>query len=221
MKDLLLVVPSRGRPGSIARLASAMAATCRGDTTLLLGLDEDDLALQFYPAEVDREVRSGLRQVVAWLNELAVPLAGEYRFIGHIGDDNVPGTVGWDVSIMEALERTPFAFGNDLYPLRPPGSLCTHIFTRSEIVAALGYLGPPVLRHQYVDDAWMAWGRACGITFLPDVHLEHLHFTAGKAAHDATYAASQDSFGMDHAAFQAYCQDQLEADIATIREVTG
>jgi hypothetical protein len=218
VKDLLLAVPSRGRPRNIARLWEAMQATCQGDTTLAVGLDADDPARWDYPYGPAYEIRDGLRQVVAWINELAVPHAGEYRYIGHIGDDNVPSTPGWDVAIMEALEAAPFAFGNDLYPLRAPGSLCTHVFTRSEVVAALGYLGPPVLRHMYVDDVWMAWGQACGITFLPGIHLEHLHFTTGKAALDSTYVESQRSFAADAAAFTAYCATGLDADIARIRE---
>lgn len=224
VRDLLVVVPSRGRPASIERLCKAMDETCRGDTTLLLGLDDDDPELDEYlnfaanlPVVPMVEMRPALRQVVAWINELAAPRTGEYRFIGHIGDDNIPRTDGWDVAIMEALESAPFAFGNDLNPHRPPGSLCCHVFTRSEVVAALGYLGPPSLQHSFVDDAWMAWGRAAGITFLPDVILEHLHFTTGGSDFDETYAGSAALIAADQAAFAAYCAGGLDADIARIR----
>jgi hypothetical protein len=44
----------------------------------------------------------------------------EYRFLGHIGDDNVPRSAGWDVRIMESLERNLFCFGDDLDPGRAP-----------------------------------------------------------------------------------------------------
>lgn len=226
MNDLLVAVPSRGRPQNIGRLADAMLDTCRGDTTLLVGLDHDDPQLRGYaelglkPVMAPYVLRSGLRQVVAWINELTVPSVHEYKFIGHIGDDNVPVTPGWDVRIMEALEETPFAFGNDQYPFRPPGSLACHIFTRSEVVAALGYLGPPVLRHMYVDDAWTAWGRATGITYLEDVIIEHHHWTAGKAQSDATYDAATAMMGRDGAVFGAYCRDQLGTDIEKIKAVS-
>jgi hypothetical protein len=124
MKDLLLAVPSRNRPASIARLWDAMANTCRTDAELVVGLDEDDPQRPEYPPGPEYEVRAGMHQVVAWTNELAVPRASMYRAIGAIGDDNVPHTDGWDVKIMGALEKTPFAFGNDLYPGRAPGTLC-------------------------------------------------------------------------------------------------
>jgi hypothetical protein len=156
VKDLLLVVPSRGRPQNIARLLEAMDETCRGDTTLVLGLDDDDPELPAYGELLkargvlgkDTEIRGGLHQVVAWVNQLAVPRAPEYRFTGHIGDDNVPRTAGWDTAIMEALGETPFAFGNDLYP-REPGTLCCHVFMRSEVIAKLGYFAPRSIRHMY------------------------------------------------------------------------
>lgn len=220
--DLLVVVPSRGRPHNIARLREAMGQTCRGDTTLLVGLDADDPALPGY-APGACAVRGGLRQAVAWINELAVPRAGSYRFTGHIGDDNVPRTVGWDVRIMEALGKTPFAFANDLYPLRAPGSLACHIFCRSAVVRALGYLGPPMLRHQYVDNAWTAWGQATGITFLEDVIIEHMHWGAGKASTDDSYRESAACLQEDAANFAAYCSDPegLARDIRKIRDTAS
>ena len=227
MKDLLLVVPSRGRPGNIARLWEAMQATCQGDTTLLVGLDADDPTAQSYPQGPVYRARAGLRQVVVWINELTMPLMGgsspvsDYRYIGHIGDDNVPRTKGWDVRVMEALELTPFAFGNDLYPYRPPGALCCHVFCRSEVIRALGYLGPPSLRHMYVDDVWMAWGQAAGITFLQDVIIEHLHYSAGKSEPDDNYRESAVYFGADSAAYTAYCNDPagLGADIRKLLDL--
>ena len=219
MRDLLLVVPSRGRPASIARLAAAMDATCKGDTSLLVGLDSDDPALEAYSAPLhhpDYVVRSGLRQVVPWLNCLAL-FADEFRYVGHIGDDNLPQTAGWDVRIMEALEQTPLAFGNDLYPTRPPGSLCCHVFMRSEVVRALGYMGPPSIRHMFVDVAWYAWGQGCGITFLPDVIIEHLHYTLGKSPFDESNAASLACTGQDLGAWHAYSRGgQLNEDIYKI-----
>ena len=218
MKDLLVAVPSRGRPQSVARLQEAMEATCRGDTTLLVGLDADDPARDEYSGWVLRLVRDDLRFVVAWLNELTVPRAGEYRFIGALGDDFVPRTPGWDVRVMEALGKTPFAYGNEMFPGRAPGESCCHIFCRSQVVSALGYLGPPALRHMFVDNIWVQWGQAAGITYLDDVIIEHLHPSAGKAQTDETYQASAALMGADEQAWRAYCGDPegLAADIATL-----
>jgi len=220
LKDLGLLVPSYIRPDSIVQLRDVMAATCRGDTTLIVGLNEDDPTRDQYPEGVHYEVRSGLRFVVAWLNELAVPAADEFRFVGHMGDDFRPRAEGWDVSMMEALGKTPFAFGNDLYP-RTPGELPCHIFTRGEVVKALGYLAVPSMKHMWADVAWRDWGRAVGITYLHDVIIEHLHFTNGKSQPDASYAASSALMQADEAAYRAYCADPqgLAADIGKIAAV--
>ena len=221
MRDMLLAVPSRGRPGNITRLTEAMASTCEGDTDLVVGLDEDDPAGGDYPqifstvpgARRWYAVRPDLHKVTAWCNELAVLHADEYRVIGTIGDDNTFSTPGWDTQIMAALEKTPFAFGNDQYPSRAPGTLCCHVFMRSEVVKTLGYFGPPSIAHMYVDVAWYAWGTACGITYLHDVLIPHLHYTTG-AAFDATYQNSYAGTAADLQAWHAYCRDgSLNADI--------
>ena len=228
MSELLLAVPSRGRPYNIDRLISHMRDTCRGDTTLLIGLDCDDPHLPVYkhlrgilkedsPVNVELVIRSGLRQVVGWLNELTVTRAPHYRYVGHIGDDNVPTTDGWDVQVMEALDKTPFAFGNDLNPNRAPGSLACHIFMRAEIVTALGYFGPPVLHHMYVDNVWTTWGLETGITYLHETFLEHRHPSTGRAKHDDSYAASEAWMSEDAVAFAWYCAHDLAGDVAKIR----
>lgn len=218
MKDLLMVVPSRGRPAAMEGLCAAMRNTCELNTQLVVGLDEDDVSRSHYPDGPWYEVRAGLRQVNAWINALSVPRAWEYRAIGHFGDDNLPQTPGWDAQVMAALEKTPFAFANDLYP-REPGSLPCHVFMRAPIVTALGYMGPPSIRHM-VDLAWLEWGRACGITFLSEVIIEHLHWSNGKSEMDDTYRAVNECLETDHAAFAVYRERQLAADVKTILAAT-
>jgi hypothetical protein len=221
MRDLLVVVPSRGRPQNIARLAKAMAATCKGDTHLLVGLDADDPTRSEYPEGVGVEyvVRDGLRLVVRWINELSVPNTSRYRFIAHIGDDQMPRTDGWDVMLMEALEEAPFAFGDDLYPGRPTGSLCCHIAMRSEVISTLGYMGPPAISHMYVDPVWMAWGEATEIRFLEACILEHEHYSAGKSEWDETYAASNAETQHDLEAFNEYMRTDFNRDVEKLRGI--
>lgn len=215
MKDLLVVLPSRARPHNMKRLWEAMQETCRGDTTLLAGLDESDETRSGYPDGPQYIVRNDLqRNVTGWINVLAVPRARQYRAIGHFGDDCVPRTTGWDVTFMEALEKTPFAFGNDLeISQRRPGSLPTHIFMRSKVVQKLGYMGPPSIRHMYVDLSWLAWGEAAGITYLHDVIIEHMHFLEGKAPVDASYQLSRQGINEGLAALQKYVAAKLDRDI--------
>lgn len=216
-RDLALLVPSRERPHNIARLIDAMNRTCRADTTLIVGVDADDPCLDQYMAFTECEVVVLPRmQLVDWLNVLAAPRASEYRYLGHIGDDNVPRTTGWDQRVIESLQDHVFCFGDDLDPGREPGSLSLTIFMRSQVVQALGYMGPPSIQHMYVDPVWYAWGQATSIEFLPDVVLEHMHYTiGGKAPHDASYERTTGLIPADCLAYNAYCDSPngLNADI--------
>lgn len=218
MADLAVLVPSRERPHNIARLIDAMNKTCRGDTTLIVGVDEDDPYLDEYLAFNGCEVALNDRMaLVAWLNYLATANMDDYRLLGHIGDDNVPRTVGWDVRIMESLERNLFCFGDDLDPGRAPGSLSIHIFMQSAVIRRLGYMGPPQIQHMYVDPVWYAWGKATSIEFLPDVVLEHMHYTiSGKAQNDASYEHSTGLIPSDCTNYNDYCDTGLNADIGKL-----
>lgn len=212
---LAVLVPSRGRPQNVARLIEAMKATCRADTRLVVGVDEDDPTLEDYKSlDCELVVRPPMR-LVAWLNTLA-PSRKE-PFLGHIGDDNVPRTDGWDVRIVRSLKRqgqVGFCFGDDLDPGRPPGSLSIHIFMTSGVVKRLGYFGPPQIQHMYVDPVWYAWGKATSIEFLSDVILEHMHYTVGgKGPHDESYQKSTGLIPEDCLAYNAYCDYGMNADI--------
>jgi hypothetical protein len=225
MARLALIVPSRGRPHNIARLLDAMNQTCRGETDLIVGVDDDDPTLDQYLGFTGCEiqVKPGYRrQLVRWLNVLGGAAANDYSYVGHIGDDNVPRTVGWDVKIMESLERqgpVGFCFGDDLDPGRVPGSLSIHIFMTSNVIRRLGYMGPPSIQHMYVDPVWYAWGQATSIEFLPDVVLEHMHYTvSGKAPVDESYQHSTGLIPSDCGNYNAYCDDPhgLNTDVAKL-----
>ena len=220
MPDLLVIVPSRGRPDSVQRLWGRMRQTCRGDTRLLVSLDADDPAWGDYPGGPLYQTLWNTRGVVAHFNAAAAGFGRDFRFIGALGDDFLPSTDAWDTEIMEALTETPLAYGNERFPGRVPGESVCHIFMRAEVVRALGYVGPPAFKHMYVDNCWAAWGQACGITYLDGTVLEHLHFTAGKSAHDATYDQAMSFGDADRAAWDAYLAGGLAADIAKIRAVT-
>lgn len=216
--NLGLLVPSRSRPGNVARLWETMRETCAGRTTLLVGLDADDPVLWEYPAGPGYVVQDGLRYVTAWVNFMAIATLGQFEFAGTIGDDNIPETPGWDDRIRDALTRQPFAFANDCYP-REPGSLSCHVFMRADVVKTLGYFGPPEISHMYVDVAWMAWCLACGHEYLHDVIIRHEHYTLG-APHDETYARSYAQTGANLSAWHAYSRREgpggLNDDIAKL-----
>lgn len=196
-----------------------MDQTCRGHTLLVVGVDDDDPALDDYLAIGGCRIvtQHGLRgRLVDWLNVLSAEYAQSYRYLGHIGDDNIPSTDGWDVRVVESLAAQGdigFCFGDDLDPGRTKGSLTIHIFMTSEVVRRLGYMGPPSIAHMYVDVCWQAWGTATSLEYLPDVILEHRHYSLGKAKIDESYAASTALIPADCGRYHDYCRDTLNDDI--------
>src|SRR5215831_20626444 len=95
--DLVVLVPSRGRPANITRLRKAVAATAELATVLHFGFDNDD------PYLTDNIMAAGpclfttadRMHLAAWTNHLA-GYHGEARYLASMGDDMVPVTPGWD-----------------------------------------------------------------------------------------------------------------------------
>jgi hypothetical protein len=224
MGELAVIVPSRGRPHNIARLLDAMSQTCQGGTDLIVGADDNDPYLDEYQAFTGCQVvvKPGLQgRLVEWLNVLAIAAANDYPYVGHIGDDNIPRSDGWDVKIIDSLRRQGpigFCFGDDLDPGRTPGTLSIHIFMTSNVIRRLGYMGPPSIQHMYVDPVWYAWGTATSIEFLPDAVLEHMHYSLSRSPMDESYQHSTGLIPSDCTNYNDYCDDPegLNADIVKL-----
>jgi len=196
-QPLAVVVPTRGRPQSAARLQQAFADTDSLNATLVFVVDADDPELDGYFTRAGvgeiahlmvREGAGGTGMTAA-LNHAARVLTDEYGALGFMGDDHLPRTAGWDAHVLGALGtgEPRIVYGNDLLQ---GAALPTAAFMPSRLVRALGFMAPPVLGHLYVDNFWLELGERLGaLRYLPDVVIEHLHPAAGKAAMDERYAA--------------------------------
>ncbi|MET7795661.1 hypothetical protein [Streptomyces decoyicus] len=224
--DLLVIIPTRGRPQAVPAIVQAWDDT--GATAdLLFCVDTDDPELAAYKQHAvdlkgDGRVRFTFgkrRRLCGTLNQAAVKNAGGYRFLAFLGDDHRPrpAAMPWDARIRECLSGGPgIAYGNDL--LRGE-ALPTAVAMTSDIVQALGYMAPPELVHLFLDNAWFDWGRGAScITYLPDTIIEHMHPAAGKALNDDGYleANSNERFTADRDAYENYSATRLADDIKKI-----
>lgn len=213
--DLLVIVPSRGRPGNIARLLDAWGSA---EAALLVACDDDDPTLHDYEALGYDFFSVGPRLGLAGtLDDQARLFAGSFSYLGFMGDDHLPRTEGWDGQVAETLKelRSGFCYANDLLQGE---MLPTAVFLTSNIVTTLGYMCPPGCRHMYLDNGWLAWGRGMErIRYLPDVIIEHLHPCVGKAEPDASYNETGALMGADGAAWSEYSTAGLEADLVKLR----
>jgi hypothetical protein len=220
--DLLMIVPTRGRPGNAARLVRSFNETSTGAANLLIAVDGDWPNASAYQSAASKNFQCAVgpwRGMVATLNHYADQSASTYPMLGFCGDDHLFVTPGWDKALVDVLYEnyTGVAYGNDQLqgPLLP-----TAVALTSNIVLKLGYMAPPGLRHLYVDNFWLELGKAIGhLTYLPDVIIEHLHPTARKAETDASYdrVNSSAAISADAAAWDLYLNAQFAHDVQAVK----
>jgi hypothetical protein len=224
MPDLVVIVPSRGRPAAAAQLAQAFTDT--GATArLVFAVDNDDPTRFEYVnaigAYLDTTIHyaTGPSTMVKALNTVANLYASEANALGFMGDDHRPRTHGWDRLYIEALRDlgTGIVWGDDLLQ---GARIPTQVAMTADIVRALGHMAPAALTHLYVDNYWKDLGEGAGcVRYLPDVVVEHMHPIAGKADWDAGHKRVNDRsmYEADGAAYQAYAAEHLAADVAKVR----
>ncbi|MFI1030736.1 hypothetical protein [Streptomyces sp. NPDC020951] len=234
MDSLAVVVPSRGRPHTVAQLGEAFRDTCTENTWLLFAVDEDDPQHGAYREAVgEGNVHSRLRvglvaqpsgTMVSALNHGAQTLLDAHETvrpeaIGFMGDDHRPRTKGWDRAYLDALTSLPgIVYGNDLIQ---GANLPTQCAISATVVRALGHMAPPTLTHLYVDNYWRELGAAAGcLSYLPGVVIEHLHPVAGKADWDEGHRRVNQPtmYERDGAAYAAYWAHHRDRDVLAVRK---
>ncbi len=216
--DLVVVVPTRGRPQNAKRLSDVFLDSY---ASVFFVVDDNDPEIEGYAELGDSVlvVPHGRPGIVDPLNR-AVDLIlrdSDPKYIGFLGDDHLPRTPDWDVRIIEALDQlgTGFVYGNDLLMGE---ALPTGVFMTTDIPRALGYMAPPILRHLYVDNVWLDWGREIGIKYLDDVIIEHIHPNNGTAQWDDTYErCNSPAVTLDKTSYDSYKSFRLPFDLTKLR----
>lgn len=219
--DIVYLVPTRGRPGSVPELAQAWDET-GAEAKLIFCVDDDDPDIEEYLSHAGTgnfsiNIHKRLR-LAGTLNWWSKWFTNEYQAIGFMGDDHRPRTKGWDARFAECLSGgAGIVYGNDLLMgAKMPTAVCM----TSDIPATLGYYCPPGFVHLCVDLVWRDWGEGMGrITYLDDVVIEHLHPANGKANLDAGYEEvnSTEMVSADSAAYYHYRDESLPCDTAKLR----
>lgn len=200
--ELLVIVPSRGRPQHYARMVDAWRETGAFEqgAALLFACDNDDPTIDAYRREhaasdhqlpVLMTIALTWQPMVAKLNRVAFqyasgPPVGPFA-LGFAGDDHVPRTAGWARRYVEELRAlgTGIVYGDDRLQGR---ELPTQWAMTSDIVNMLGRMVPSGVEHLYCDNVIKLLGNEAGcLRYLPDVVIEHMHCITGKAPVDEGY----------------------------------
>ena len=180
------ILPSRSRPNNLLRLIDAWERT-GASTPVELCLDLDDSCLPQYDA---MQIPSGWHLSMGWhgpLSRLYNDAYGRHlgaTFFGFIADDVVPLTNGWDTRLIEVAGNDGMAVpagGHD-----PNGA--PHFVLGGDLVRSVGWLSLPGLDRLYIVTVWQKIAESRGVLRrVPNVILEHRHFSIRKAMIDATY----------------------------------
>jgi hypothetical protein len=216
MSKLLLIVPTKGRPDKHLEFYESFK-TNSTVTDLIFVLSKGDVEYPRIPGvryeTVDSPTMSGK------LNTTAVKYANDYNYIAFMGDDVRIRTNGWDAKMLDEISSIPnvIAYGNDLYQGE---NLPTAVLMDSNIIRILGFMSPPAFKHLYIDNFWKKLGEGLSsLKYFPEIILEHLHFTIGKAVEDKTYkeTSSSQAFLEDREAYHNYIDNNLDNDIAKLK----
>lgn len=204
MGALAVIVPTRSRPQNVPTILRAWQDTgADAIADLIFVVDIDDPRRDAYLDHLTPDGGLGKPWVLTvmaarWeplvpkLNNTAVALAHSYRALGFAGDDHVPRTPGWAEAYVKALDEmgTGIVYGDDG---TWHGKLCTEWAMSASIVQELGRMVPADVEHLYCDNAVMELGEgAACLGYLPQVFIEHMHYTTGKAPADEQYARVND-----------------------------
>jgi GT2 family glycosyltransferase len=217
MEKIAIIVPSRGRPQLIRQLMSSWMLTSNNNSVIIMGLDGDDPTLSDYPPGIHMITtpQQELNEKNNYLANYAVDRGHE--IIGCLSDDFVFLTSNWEDKVISCQESLKgICYGDDLLQGR---ALPTAPFIHRDIILPLGYAAPPVLKHYYIDNYWLELGmRLDRLQYIPNMCIEHKHWSAGKAAKDETYSKSEALMAQDRAAWDYYREHQLAEDVEKIQQ---
>ncbi len=220
---MLIIVPTRSRPESGAKVVSAWEATGAFDdgAVLCFAHDRDDPKISEYVTAINTQIEN-IQPVLRWTVPKWVPMVHklnaaskaficdeigpDFFAIGFAGDDHLPRTRGWAGRYINALAEmgTGIVSCSDGHR---DDQLPTQWAMTSDIVRALGRMVPAPVEHLYCDDAIRDLGRAAGCyRWLDDVLIEHMHPLWKRGQWDEQYRRVNDKlqFNRDELAYRKW-----------------
>lgn len=179
------ILPTRSRPHNLLRLIDAWTTT-GASTSCELCIDFDDP----FRNQIETMKTPGWGLFIGRRGPLSALYNNAYErhpsepWYGFIADDVVPITKDWDIRLIEAA-------GSDGMAVPAGGETtggCPHFVLGGDLVRSVGWLSLPGLDRIYIDTVWCDIAKDRGVyREVPNVKLEHMHFSNGKAPIDETY----------------------------------
>lgn len=227
-----LLLPTRKRPDQFKRFFESAINNANNPDNVFFSvyIDDDDNETKDVISELNYEYRRnqniikykiGPRIVLSQMWNEAYSNAVESDIYGHMGDDIIFQTQGWDTKVKNAFREIPdkvaFVHGNDGFW---EGKLGTHGFLHKNWINTVGYFVPPYFSSDY-NDTWLTEvaDRIDRHIYLPDLLTEHMHWTFGKGPKDQTHIDRIERHKKDNVkALYDSKQTERDSDVKKLQE---
>jgi hypothetical protein len=195
--SLLVIVPTRKRPGQVARFIESFDKTT-DHADLLFVTDGDDDSYEGFDWKGHTAMAMTPRGCVSEkLNYAAQQMVDSYDQLFCVGDDNVFVTEHWDTKLLKVL-KTDLGGSGLVYPNdKRRSDVPENWLVSTDVVREVGWFCNPILKQYYTDNSWsVLCKRADMIRYVPDVIVEHKHYSMDPdAVHDEVYMEPEQLFG--------------------------
>ena len=209
-KKMLVICPSRERPGLAYKMAQSFKQYTSDQSALMFCLDNNDPTLNQYKEWIG-EFCYSLHEPSTLVNIInrAFYTSEHFDYYSVTNDDFEYQTPGWDQRLMK-LAYGGISYGNDMMNAR---NLCTSFVVDGDICRELGWLELPSLHCLCADCVWHHIGEQLNILrYDPQVIIEHHHFLAKKSEKDHSYdrTNSKEMINRDRNTFRDWRSDCKE-----------
>ena len=216
-----ILVPSRGRPSTLARMIESARKMAVGQIEVIVRIDEGDPSRDKYVRDdVFGTLLIGERCILSSLwNECSLVATGDIQMLA--GDDFIFHTPGWDQMVEDAFAQSEdkilLVYGDDGIHGE---SFASHPIIHRKWIEVCGRAYPPYFSSCYADTwLWDVAGKLGRRKYLPFVN-EHMHYSCGKAEKDQTTIEGLERYASDdNARIYASRADEREMDADKLRKM--
>lgn len=194
VEKISLLLPTRQRPDNLLRFYESAMSTAEDPDSVevVCYIDEDDNSYDHIEFPNLVKVRGNRKHddivnlSVMW-NKCWNEATGD--IFGHMGDDIVFRTIGWDTAVREAINARPgkiaFVWCNDYSDESNRNDFGTHGFVHRNWTDVIGRFVPPYFASDYNDTWFNDVSRELNVqTYLHHHVTEHMHYSIGKSEID-------------------------------------
>ena len=223
--DLVVIIPSRGRPESVEAMAAAFRETGAENVSAVWVIEDDDPAADDYATAVAESWRPWTVQRGSYGSMAAAIQAASRELVSGdlppfalavLNDDHRPRSQEWHTWLVNSLRTFHPAVGmvypNDGYQGK---KLSTVWAVTSSWVRTIGRMIPARVSHLYADNAMLDLATAVGcVTYLPGVDIIHEHPAAGLTEWTPLYRErnSRERYREDRRIFRNWQNSQKRRD---------